>query len=250
MQKNMMQKYPTKEVKKMFKEEKIGTGIEGLDKMLGGGIPKGHTILVLGFCGTGKTTLAMQFIWEGLKHDENGIIISLEPSEESLVRTAGGYGWDFTPYLKNKKLVIVKLDPTDMKSTVTCIKKDFPEILKMFGAKRIVVDPLSLFEMMFEDVADRRIRIFELASLIKSSGATAIFTSETRTDQLSTSRDGLVEYASDGVILLRYIEPTDLSAVKLAMRIVKMREVKHSRDIRPYDITSKGIVVHSEADVY
>ena len=54
----------------------------------------------------------------------------------------------------------------------------------------------------------------------------------------------------DGVILLRYIESSDLSTVKLALRIVKMRDTAHSRDIKPYEMTSKGMVVHSESDVY
>lgn len=235
---------------KKLKEEKVSVGVPGLDSMLGGGIPKNHAVLVLGFCGTGKTTTAMQFIWEGLKKGEPGVIISLEESKEALIKTAAKYGWDFAQYINNKKLAVVKLDPTDLKNTVTIIKKDLPKILRMLGAQRIIVDPLSLFEMMFENIGERRIRLFELCSLIKSSGATALYTSETRTDEQSTSRDGLVEYAMDGVILLRYSESSDLSTVKLAVRIVKMRDTAHSRDIKPYEITSEGMVVHADATVY
>ena len=168
------------------KEEKVSIGIPGLDGMLGGGIPKNHAVLVLGFCGTGKTTAAMQFIWEGLKHNESTVIISLEQSKESLIRTAAKYNWDFAQYIKNKKLAVVKLDPTDLKNTVTIIKKELPKILKMLEAQRIVVDPLSLFEMMFENVGERRIRLFELCSLIKSSGATAVYTSETSSQHQET----------------------------------------------------------------
>ena len=68
-------------------KEKVPTGISGLDEMLGGGLPKGHTVAVMGSCGTGKTSFALQFLMEGLKQGDNGIFISLE-DEKGLVDAA------------------------------------------------------------------------------------------------------------------------------------------------------------------
>lgn len=85
-------KYVNLQEDRMNSVEKMSTGIEGLDIMLEGGIPRNHAVLVLGFAGTGKTTLAMQFIWEGLRRGESGIMVSLEESKESLLRTSRGFG--------------------------------------------------------------------------------------------------------------------------------------------------------------
>ncbi|MEW6069113.1 MAG: KaiC domain-containing protein [Candidatus Thermoplasmatota archaeon] len=230
--------------------ERVSTGIEGLDKMLGGGIPKNHVVLILGFCGTGKTTFAMQFIWKGLTQGENCVYISLEESSESLINTALSYGWDFLDYIKNKKLVVIKVNTADLGNAVKCLKSDIPNALRAFNTKRVVVDPVSIFETMFPDVAERRPYLFELCDEIKSVGATALLTAETLTDKANTSRDGLVEYVSDGVILLRFVAPTELSAPKLALRVVKLRRAKHSREIRPYQITDNGIVVYPDMEVF
>lgn len=230
--------------------EMVSTGIEGLDKMLGGGILKNHVVLILGFCGTGKTTFALQFLWKGLSKGENGVYISLEESPESLISTAATFGWDFLTYIKDKKLAIVKVDTADLKNAVTNLKEDIPKALRTFNAKRVVVDSVSIFETMFTDVSERRPYLFELCSLIKSVGATALLTAETTTEKAGASREGLIEYVSDGVILLRFVAPTELSATKLALRIIKLRRAKHSRDIRPYQITDEGIVVYPDTEVF
>jgi len=234
----------------MVEIERVRTGIDGLDEMLGGGFPKGHIVLILGFCGTGKTTFALQFIWEGLKKGETCAYISLEENEKSMIDTASSYGWDISRYIDEKKLAVVRLDPSNLKNAVTSLKRFVPETLSMLSAQRVAVDPITLFEIMFDDEPTKRNSLFELCSVIKKSGATALFTSETKTDEVTMSRGGLIEYIADGVILLKYIVPTQTSAVKLALRIVKMRRAKHSRKIRPYNITDNGIAVFSETELF
>ncbi|MBU7023548.1 MAG: AAA family ATPase, partial [Theionarchaea archaeon] len=220
----------------MNSEEKMSTGIEGLDMMLEGGIPRNHAVLVLGFAGTGKTTLAMQFIWEGLRKGEPGIMVSLEESRESLLRTARGFGWDFERYLDSNRLAIVRMSLTDIKSSTAYVKSDIHKLIGDIKAQRVVVDPISLYESLFSSSDERRTYLFQLCSIIKSTGATALYVTETRNERETTSRDGMIEYAMDGIISLRYIEPSDFSSVVLAIRIIKMRNTAHSRDIKPYKI--------------
>ncbi len=227
---------------------RVETGIPGLDEMLGGGIPEGHTVVVVGSFGTGKTTFGLQFLWHGLQRGEKGIFISLEEDEEAVISTAASFGWDLRPHIDSGSLVVVKLEPADAKSTVTKIKSDLPGFIKNMGAKRLVLDSVSLLTMMFDRENERRETLFHLAKLIKDSGCTAVFTAEARPDNPTTSRDGLAEYTADGVIQLRYHNVG--GDVQLVLGVVKMRRTAHSRRLKPYVIGSGGIVVQLEAEAY
>jgi len=230
----------------------LSTGINGLDELLNGGIPEKHMIIVFGGMGTGKSTLALQFITDGLKKGEKAVFISLEEEEREIIESAKGYGIDLQPYMQKGKesLVLYKLDPNAVKVTLTKIKTELPELIKMFGATRLVIDSITLFEMMFTDEAERRLNLFEMFTILKETGVTALITSESSRDDTYSSRYGLVEYVADGVITLRYVRPDELRDVKLAVEVVKMRRHRHSRSIKPYDITNEGIVVHSESEVF
>jgi len=231
-------------------EERLGTGISGLDEMLGGGMPKGHTVVVIGAFGTGKTTFSLQFVHEGLKQGESALFISLEEDEDSMVKNAMSYGLDLKPYISQNKLRLIKLEPSDAKATVNKIKTDLPEFIRSFGATRIALDSVSLFNMMFDDMPEKRKQLFNLYKLLKDTGATTLLTAEADLGNLRASKDGLAEYVSDGVILLRYLEKDEIGEVQLSVQIVKMRRVKHSRRIKPYAITDNGIIVQTEAEVF
>src|SRR5438445_31685 len=150
------------------------TGIDGLDEMLGRGVPTGHIITVLGSFGTGKTTFALQFLMQGLINGEKAIFISLEEDADSVIANAASFGWDL---------------------------------------------------------------------------ATCIFTAEVKDDNPRSSRDGLVEYVSDGVIGLRFNEREN-GEVQLVMQVIKMRRLKHPRSVKPYSITEQGLEVHGDMEVF
>lgn len=229
--------------------DRVKSGIEGLDEMLEGGFPKGHTVVVMGSFGTGKTTFGLQFLNQGLKEGEKGIYISLEEDDASILSDAKAFGWDLKPHIDSKKLVIVKLEPTDAKTTITRVKSELPDFIKSFGATRIVFDSVSLLNMLFDSEHDKRVNLFNLSQLVKRTGATALMTAETRDDNPLATRDGLAEYVADGVIALRYVEVQEKSEMQLTLRIVKMRRIKHSRRITPYSIGGKGLEVHAGAEL-
>ena len=225
------------------------TGIDGLDVMLGGGVPRGHTVVVLGSFGTGKTTFGIQFLVQGLINGEKGIFISLEEDVDSIVASAAGFGWDLATPLKQKRLAIVKLEPADAKTTVTRIKSELPEFIRKSGATRVAIDSVSLLNMMFSDESERRTRLFALCQQIRSTGATCVFTAEVKDGNPRSSRDGLVEYVSDGVVGLRFNE-RDNGDVQLVLQVIKMRRLKHPRSIKPYSITDEGLQVHGDMEVF
>jgi KaiC domain protein len=230
--------------------DRVKTGIVGLDEMLEGGFPRSHTVVVMGSFGTGKTTFGLQFLSEGLRQGEKGIYITLEEDERSIIDDAKSFGWDLKPAIDSKKLSIVKLEPTDAKTTISRIKSDLPDFIKSFGATRIVIDSISLLNMLFESDHDKRSNLFHLVQMIKKTGATCLMTAEVKDNNPLVSRDGLIEYTADGVISLRYDEPAEKSEIQLTIRIVKMRRINHSRRVKPYSITNNGIEVHSGAEVF
>jgi KaiC domain protein len=225
------------------------TGIDGLDEMLGRGVPAGHIITVMGSFGTGKTTFALQFLMQGLINGEKAIFISLEEDVDSVIANAASFGWDLRKFMKEKKLHIVKLEPADAKTTVTRIRSELPDFIRKVGASRVAIDSVSLMNMLFADDKERREKLFALCKQIKSTGATCVFTAEVKDDNPRSSRDGLVEYVSDGVIGLRFNEREN-GEVQLAIQVIKMRRLKHPRSVKPYSITDQGLEVHGDMDVF
>jgi KaiC domain protein len=234
----------------MAAENRVSTGIVGLDEMLQGGFPENHIVVVMGSFGTGKTTLAIQYVVEGLRRGEPCIFISLEEDKESITKNASSFGWDLSGAIDKKKLGLFKLEPSDAKTTITRIKSELPKFVKTFGAKRVVLDSVSLLNMMFTDENDRRSNLFNLCQLLKSTGATTLITAEVKDENPRSSRDGLAEYTADGVLLLQSDESKEGGEVQLTIRVLKMRRTAHSRRVKPYSITEKGLVVHAGADVF
>jgi KaiC domain protein len=234
----------------MMDMDRVKTGIDGLDEMLEGGLPRSQAVAVMGSFGTGKTTFGLQFVQQGLKQGEKGIFISLEEDQESILSAARAFGWELAPFIEQKKLAIVKLEPTDAKTTITRIRSELPDFIKSFGASRIVLDSVSLLNLLFEADHEKRSNLFNLIQMIKKTGATCLMTAEVNDNNPNASRDGLVEYAVDGVIALRYEENKERGEVQLTVRVMKMRRISHSRRVKPYAITAKGIEVHAAADAF
>ncbi len=229
--------------------ERVRMGIDGLDEMLSGGLIRGTIAAIVGTYGTGKTTFALHFIWEGLTRGENVIYISLEESEESIVRYMIEKDWDVEPY-RNTSFFVLKLDPTNFNLSINSIRNELPSLIRKFTATRIVFDPISLFEDLFESDSARRYEMFRFVEMLRDQRCTMLMTSETDRDNPYSSRHNLIEYLVDTVILLRYIRSDELTRVRLVLEVVKMRSSAHSREIKPYEITGDRVQVYSQANLF
>jgi len=158
-------------------------------------------------------------------------------------------GWDVTPFL-NKSLYVIKLDPTDFNLANNRIKNELPKLIEEVKAHRVVIDPISLFEDLFTTDFERRQEMFRFIDGLRDKKCTIMMTSETDLDNVFASRHALIEYLSDTVILLRYVRPSDLTDVHLALEVVKMRMSAHSREIKPYELMQDQVLVYSEANVF
>ncbi|MGE5832434.1 MAG: ATPase domain-containing protein, partial [Methanomicrobiales archaeon] len=122
----------------MNSDGRISLGIEGLDAMLGGGLIKPSICALIGTYGTGKTTLSIQFITEGLANKEKCIYISLDERVEMLKQIMKSRGRDVGSYV-NKSLFLIKLDPTNFNLMINSIKEELFELIEKTGATRVVI---------------------------------------------------------------------------------------------------------------
>ncbi|KAB1187698.1 MULTISPECIES: KaiC domain-containing protein [Haloferax] len=230
--------------------DRIDIGIEGLDEMILGGVPERSLMVTIGSAGTGKTTFGLQFLYEALKNGDNAVYITLEESRSRILDTADEKGWQFSEYEADGNLAIVDLDPVEMANSLSSIRNDLPRLVDEFDADRLVLDSVSLLEMMYDHPSKRRSEVFDFTRSLKDAGVTTMLTSEADQTNPYVSRHGIVEYLSDAVFVLQYVRPDDFRETRLAIEIQKIRDANHSRETKPYELTSEGISVYRQANIF
>ena len=228
---------------------RLDLGIRGLDEMIQGGIPERSLMVVMGSAGTGKTTFGLQFLNRGIQDGENAVYITLEESAEAVRQAAIEKGWPFDEYVEDDQLAIVDLDPIEMANSLTSIRSDLPRLIEAFNADRLVLDSVSLLEMMYNDPAKRRTEVFDFTKSLKRAGVTTMVTSEASETDAYTSKHGIIEYLTDAVFVLQYVR-TEFQETRLAVEIQKIRNANHSRETKPYEITGEGISVYQQANIF
>lgn len=230
--------------------DRIDLGIEGLDEMIRGGIPEQSLVAIVGSAGAGKTTFALQFLRKALVDGEHAVYITLEESRSQLLDTADEKGWQFRDAVEDERLAVLGLDPVEMATSLASIRNELPRLVREFDTDRLVLDSVSLLEMMYDGRAKRREEVFEFTRALKEAGVTTMITSEADAEDPYSSRYGTVEYLSDAVFVLRYVRPDDFSETRLAVEIQKIRDADHSREPKPYEITDDGINVYQRANIF
>jgi len=230
--------------------ERIDLGIEGLDDMILGGVPKRSLISIVGSAGTGKTTFGLQFLNEALSNGNRGIYLTLEEAASRIYDTAEEKGWPFEQYADEGRLAVVHLDPVEMANSLASIRNDLPELIEEFGADRLVLDSVSLLEMMYDRPSDRRSEVYQFSKSLKEAGVTTLVTSEASSDNAYASRYGIIEYLADAVFVLQYVRASDFQETRLAVEIQKIRDANHSRETKPYEITNDGLSVYRQANIF
>ena len=221
---------------------RLSTGILELDKMLGGGIPEGDSILVAGPSGAGKSAIASQFIAAGTGVGEPGIIAVFEERPQAFIGRAASLGVDLQTPLSNGLLRVLYLRPLDLSVDETL--QELLDAVKAVGAKRIVIDSLAGFEMALAPTfrQDFRESLYRMIGALTGTGATVLSTvelTESFTDLIFSPY--AISFLTDDIIRLRYIE-VDGSLRKL-LAVVKMRGGDHSKELREYTITDAGLEI-------
>jgi circadian clock protein KaiC len=225
---------------------KAQTGIQGLDELTCGGLPKGRPTLLCGATGCGKTLLAMEFLVRGaVELGEPGVFMAFEENPRELATNFSSLGHDLDALIAQKKLVLewVQLERSEIEETgdydLEGLFVRLGHAIDSIGAKRVVLDSV---EALFSGLADTAILRGELRRLfrwLKERGVTAIVTGER--GETSLTRHGLEEYVADCVIVLDHRVEGQMATRRL--RIVKYRGSTHGTGEHPFLIDAGGISI-------
>ena len=233
---------PVREDERATPRGRVSTGIAAVDEMMGGGIPRGDSVLVSGPSGSGKSVLATQFIAEGVTRGEPGVLVVFEEHPKEYVHRAQGLGLPLQEMIGEGMLEVMYLRPLDLSPDETLF--EIREAAERVGAKRVVIDSMSGFEMALAPTfrTDFRESLYRLVGALTGVGITVLTTMEIMQDSSELRfTPNVVSFLADVLVLLRYYESE--GEIRKVMAVAKMRGSQHSKEFREYDITQHGFEI-------
>jgi circadian clock protein KaiC len=222
--------------------ERLSTGVPGLDEMIGGGVITGDAVMLTGPAGSGKSTVATQFMVAGMAAGETGVIAVFEEYPEEYLARANARNPEVGRMLDQEKLELIYLRPLDL--SVDEALAAILESVDRLKAKRVVIDSLSGFEVALAPTfrEDFRESLYRLVGTLTATGVTVFMTAEV-SESFSEARftTEKVSFITDEIIVQRYVEME--GELLRVMAVIKMRGSQHSHQFRLYDVTAKGVVV-------
>jgi len=221
---------------------RLSMGIPELDKMMGGGIRQGDSVLVAGPSGAGKSALATQFIAAGIRNGESAVMALFEERPVGYTDRAESFGLKLKAPQKKGKLDILYLRPLDLSVDETM--QAILDAIDRIGATRLVIDSLVGFEMALAPGfrADFRESLYRMIVALTGAGVTVLSTIEVEdTFTEMAFSHYTISFLTDDIIRMRYVE-IDGQLRKIIV-VIKMRGGNHSKDIREYVITDRGVMV-------
>ena len=223
--------------------EKIKTGIRGLDIILKGGLRKNSTLLLTGAPGTGKTIMALQFIYYGAKdYNENGVFIATEDNLVDLRNNAKNLGMDFKEMEKKGKIFLIEKSLATLKGGIASLK-GLMDLIKKKNIKRVSLDSLVFFEYLYprwdgKAIEFRRqVRLF--VEKMKSAGVTFVAVSERKVTDLDRLEYDMMDFVFEGFIILSRIRKG--SYFERVLTVEKIRGQDHRLDVFPISIEKGGV---------
>jgi circadian clock protein KaiC len=231
------------------KYERLSTGVPGMDEMIGGGVVAGDAVMLTGPAGSGKSTVATQFMVAGLTKGETGVMAVFEEYPEEYLARANTRNSVIGKMINEGKLELIYLRPLDLSVDEALFA--ILEAVDRIGAKRVVIDSLSGFEVALAPTfrEDFRESLYRLVGTLTATGVTVFMTAEV-SEAFSEARftTEKVSFITDEIIVQRYIEME--GELKRVMAVIKMRGSDHSHEFRLYEVSAKGVVVGDSLTEY
>ena len=215
---------------------RLTMGVPLLDEMMGGGLPAGYSLLLVGPTGSGKSVLATEFLAEGARLGEPGVIAAFEKSPNQLLSNR------LQELVESGQVGVIDTRSVDLSIDETL--HDLVQLIKKMKAKRVVIDSLSGFELALSSMFRENFResLYRLVAVLTSMGVTVLMTAELedRYTDLRFSSYGNA-FLTDSILMLRYVEIT--GRFRRVVSVVKVRASQHSKEIRFFDIDNEGIQI-------
>jgi circadian clock protein KaiC len=224
-------------------DDRLSMGVKELDDMLDGGLPAAYSLLVVGPSGSGKTVLATQFLAEGVRIGEPGVIAAFEKSPNQQLSSR------LKEMIRDGHVGLIDTRALDL--SIDEILYDMVEMITRMKAKRVVIDSLSGFELSLAAIfrEDFREAVYRLVGVLTSMGVTVLMTAELE-DQytfLRFSSQGSA-FLADAILMQRYVEIE--GQFKRVISVVKVRDSNHSKDIRFFDIGKDTLIIGDSVKDY
>jgi circadian clock protein KaiC len=223
-----------------YRDEEVKSGIAELDQLLGGGIDKGTSTLLLGPAGSGKSSIATQYAVAAAQRGEHTAMFLFDESERTLRRRSKGIGLDVESHLKSGLISTRQVDPGSI--SIGELIKEIREEVEQNNAKLLVIDSLNGYLNAMPEVRFLSIQLHELLTYLGQSGVTT-FLVVAQQGMMGSHMTNPIDasYLADSVMLLRFFEA--LGHVRNAMSIVKKRSGEHEKTIREYSFSARGMAI-------
>lgn len=224
----------------VLRGDPISTGIPTLDAVLHGGIPRGTPSLLSGAAGTGKSTLALQYLYKGaVDRGEPGVYISYEETPEQIIANASHFGWDLRGVIDQGLLRIdytplSEVNPNEQAQRIRAS-------IQTMGARRAVIDSLTMLLQQFDRSDIMRQFVYRLVSIFRNAECTALLISDPPIGSSTISRFGVEESIIDGVIILRLTRGAEERLRQRTLEVYKMRGTAHAMGEHTMRISAQGI---------
>lgn len=235
----------TKELsREKLKIVRVPTGIPGFDRLIEGGVEINSVNLVVGGSGTGKTVFSTQFLIEGLKRGETCLFVTFEETKDEFYSNAYTFGWDLTEYEKKNKFFFLEYSPEKVMAMLEEGGGEIESIVTKYNIRRLVMDSVSSFALLFNDELAKRESALVLFEMIRKWNVTSMLTlqedAEARTGGYTTS----LEFEADSIILLYFIRHQ--GERRRFIEVLKMRGTNHSTKTYPLNIGKQGVMIGGE----
>jgi circadian clock protein KaiC len=227
------------EHKTSFARDQLSSGVEGLDALLGGGVERGSSCLILGPAGTGKSLLALYFVLAAIRRGERAALFAFDEEIGLLVDRTAVFGIDLPKLMESGDLILHQVDAAELSPG------EFTDMVRRCvddsNIRTVVIDSLNGYQAAMPEEKFLILHIHELLQYLNRQGATTF---------LTVAQHGLVgemkapvdvTYLADTVLLLRYFEAS--GHVRRAMSVIKKRAGKHEKSIREFEIGDGGLAV-------
>jgi circadian clock protein KaiC len=224
------------------------TGIQGLDNILSGGLTRGRVFLLEGSPGTGKTTIALQFLLEGLRNKQRVLYITLSETREELTSTAVSHGWTLSDEVGILELQPPEsaLDPDEQQTILYSADLELGETIKQIldaidriDPKLLVIDSLSEIRLLAQNSLRYRRQLLALKHIFAKRGLTALLLDDLTTDTLDKTSHSIAH----GVLRLEELAP-DYGAERRRLKVVKYRGQPYRGGYHDFTIKTGGVQVY------
>jgi len=237
----------TKKIQKKNLEKRVSTGIPNFDKMIEKGFERNSINIIAGGSGSGKSIFAIQFLLEGIKRGEKVLYVTFEEKKQEFYENVKKFGWNLEELEKSGKFTFLEYSPEKVKMMIDEGGGSIESVILKNEIKRMVIDSITSFSLLFEDDFSKRQGLLGLLDIIRKWECTTLFTVQYDPSDKEDEEISSIEFEADSIILLYYVNIKN--SRKRLIEVLKMRGTNHSKEIHFFEIGKKGIKIGKKSTI-